>query len=148
VTEETTLWERVPVTDTFESWDGAKARHTSAVPIWAFVRLTKAHVRPAPVTAVTVMPADLASVEMNASSSSLAVVVEKEGDVMLVLELERSVDLTWSTAMAPHAGVVARRIRKMRGARASGGQTDNSSVAPGGGGSMGHSRFFQWMAEL
>jgi hypothetical protein len=38
------------------------------------------------------IPDDFASVEMKASNSSLADVVENEGELMLVLELERSTD--------------------------------------------------------
>src|SRR5208337_1936905 len=54
VIEATTLWEKVAVTATLESWAGANARHTSAVPIWAFVRRTRVQVSPPPLTPVTV----------------------------------------------------------------------------------------------
>jgi hypothetical protein len=54
------------------------------------------------------MPDEFASVEINANRSSLLEVVENEGDVMLVLEVERSVDLVWSTVIALHAGVVTK----------------------------------------
>jgi hypothetical protein len=92
VMEENTLCESVAVTVAPLNVVGANARQTSAVPNCAFVRVTKAHVRLAPVTWVTVIPADLASEEMKASRSSFADVVENEGDVMPVAALDRSVD--------------------------------------------------------
>jgi hypothetical protein len=70
-------------------------------------------VRLAPVTLVTVMPEDLASVATNASSSSLADAVENDGDVMFEAELDRLVETVTSVAMAHHAGAVAKRRRKM-----------------------------------
>ena len=56
----------------------------------AFVRLTNVHVRPAPVTLVTVVDAALTlSVETNASSSSLAAVVENAPDMSDVPSVDR-----------------------------------------------------------
>src|SRR5713226_728999 len=55
VSEEATLCERVAVTAAPERGDVAKARHTSDVPLCTFVRSTSAHVRPPPVTLVTVV---------------------------------------------------------------------------------------------
>jgi hypothetical protein len=63
------------------------------------------------------MPADFASVEMNASRSSLGAVVENDGDVMLEAELDLSVDLTWSMSMAAHAGAMAATVRNKPRAR-------------------------------
>jgi hypothetical protein len=80
-------------------------------------RCTNAQVRAAPVTPVTVMLADCASVEMNASRSSLGAVVENDGEVTLEAELDLSVDLTWSMAIAAHAGAMAARIRNKPRAR-------------------------------
>jgi hypothetical protein len=59
------------------------------------------------------MPAERASVEMNASSNSLVEVVENDGEVMLVPEVDRSVDFTTSRAMPLQAGVVATKKRKI-----------------------------------
>jgi len=146
VMEAATLCDKVAVTVTFASVEGAKARHTSAVPNCPFVRRTSAHVKPPPVTPA-VMPADLASLDINTSSSSLAAVVEKAGDVMVVLEVERSVDLTWSMAMAPHAGVVAAKIRNKPRARLIARRTDECSVATGRR-QHGLSCVFQWVSEL
>jgi hypothetical protein len=92
VMAETTLCESVAVTVAALNVVGAKARQTSAVPNCAFVRVMNAHVKLAPVTRVTVIPADFASEEMKASRSSFADVVENDGDVMLVAALDRFVD--------------------------------------------------------
>src|SRR5947209_4454543 len=58
------------------------------------------------------MPADFASVATNASNNSFDAAVENDGEVMLVLELDRSVDFTTSVAIAPDAGIAARQIRR------------------------------------
>jgi hypothetical protein len=113
VIEAATLWEIVAFTVTLDSFFGAKARQISAVPSCTFVRRTKTHVSPAPLTPVTVTLADLASVAMNASSNSFAEVVENDGDVMLVLELDESVDTLISVAIEPHAGMAARRKSRL-----------------------------------
>ncbi len=94
VIEAATLCDRVARTVTFARAEGAKARHISAVPSCRFALRTRAHVRLAPLTPVTVIPDELESVEMKASKSSLPAEVENAGEVMLVLALERSVDLT------------------------------------------------------
>ena len=73
---ETTLCERFAVTDTLVSAFAANALQISAVPNWVFVRTTKFHVNPAPVTLVTVMFEDKASVLTNASINSLPSAVE------------------------------------------------------------------------
>jgi hypothetical protein len=92
VIEAATLCDSVAWTVAFTSVVPAKALQTSAVPNWALVRRTKAHVSPPPETPLTMIPDDFASVEMKASSSSLAEVVEKEGEVTPALEPERSTD--------------------------------------------------------
>ena len=68
------------------------ARQISAVPFCAFVRRTRAHVRPPPLIPVTVvvgvpvaLPADT-----NARINSLATVVENAGLAMVVLYVERA----------------------------------------------------------
>ena len=55
VIDETTLCERVAVTETLLNVDGAKARQISEEPLCALVRTTRTQVRPAPVTPVTVV---------------------------------------------------------------------------------------------
>jgi hypothetical protein len=92
VIEAATLCDSVAFTLAFTSATPAKALQTSAVPNCALVRRTNAHVSPPPDTPLTMIPDDFASVEMKASNSSLADVVENEGELMLVLELERSMD--------------------------------------------------------
>jgi hypothetical protein len=92
VIEAATLCDSVALTLAFTSAAPAKALQTSAVPNCALVRRTNAHVSPPPDTSLTMIPDDFASVEMKASNSSLADVVENEGKLMLVLELERSMD--------------------------------------------------------
>jgi hypothetical protein len=92
VIEAATLCDSVAWTVAFTSAAPAKALQTSAVPNCPLVRRTKAHVNPPPETPLTMIPDDFASVEMKASRSSLADVVENEGEVMLALEVERSTD--------------------------------------------------------
>jgi hypothetical protein len=70
-------------------------------------------VRLAPVTPVTDIPEDFASVATNASNSSLTETVENEGDVRLEPELDRLVETITSVAIAHHAGIVETRRRKM-----------------------------------
>jgi hypothetical protein len=110
VMEAAALCDKFAVTLTLERVPGAKARQISAVPSCALVRLTKAQVRPAPVTLVTVMPLDVPSLEINASSNSLPALVENDGEVMLAAELDLSVDLIWSMAIALHAGIAGVQI--------------------------------------
>jgi hypothetical protein len=109
VMDAATLCDRVALTVTAESEAEAKARQISAVPIWPFVRLTSAQVTPAPLTPVTLMPEELASVETNASSSSFPDFVENEGEVMLVLWLERSVEVIVSVARAANADCASKK---------------------------------------
>jgi hypothetical protein len=85
--EAATLWERLAVTLTRESTDRAKPRQISAVPNCALARRTSAHVRPAPLTPVTLTPADLASVAMKARSNSLLEEVLKEGVAMVLADV-------------------------------------------------------------
>jgi hypothetical protein len=94
VMEAAALCERLAFTLTLDRAEVANARHISAVPSCKLARCTNAQVSPAPLTPVTAMPEEFASVEMNASKSSLPVAVEKVGEVILTLALERSVDFT------------------------------------------------------
>src|SRR5262249_20283657 len=96
-----TLWERFAVTLTLESADEAKARQISAVPICAFERWTRTQVRLPPVTPVTVVPAELPSVAINASSSSFPAVVEKDWLLIWLLEVDESPVATASMVIAP-----------------------------------------------
>jgi hypothetical protein len=146
VMEAGTLCDSVAFTLTLDRVAEAKARQISAVPRCVLVRQTSAQVWLAPVTPVTVMPDELAPVDTNASSNSLVAVVENEGDVMLVLELELSVDLTWSMVMAPHAGAVAAKIRNKPRARLNARRTYGCPVAAEESGNMGTTRLFQWAA--
>jgi len=98
VMDAATLWERVAVTEALVRTAGAKARQISAVPSCVLVRLTSDQVRLPPVTPVTVMPAVMASAEMNASSNSFAAAVVKVGDAMVVADELRSVETFWSIA--------------------------------------------------
>src|SRR5512136_1057360 len=75
--------ENVAVAVTFERTEGANARHISAVPPCAFVRRTRFQVRPAPLTPLTVKLDWSASLEINASTSSLPVTVAKAPLVMV-----------------------------------------------------------------
>jgi hypothetical protein len=85
VMDEATLCDNVAVTVTPLNADGANARQISAVPNCTLVRWTSTHVRPPPVTLVTVVLGDVAlSVEINARSSSFPDAVEKTG-VLTVL---------------------------------------------------------------
>jgi hypothetical protein len=102
--EETTFCERVAVTDALLIGLGANARHISDVPICVFVRFTKVQVRPAPVTLVTVIFAELASVAIIAKISSLPTVVDKAPLVTLVDELVVSVLIRASIATLPAGG--------------------------------------------
>jgi hypothetical protein len=54
----------------------------------------------------------LASVAINASNSSFPLLVENAAEVMLLLELDRSVDAIASVARAPKAGAVIRKTAK------------------------------------
>ena len=109
VIDAATLCDKVAFTVTADSKAGAKALQISAVPSWAFVRLTSAHVTPPPLTPVTVMPEELASVAINASRSSFPDFVEND-DVMLLLALDRSVEVIASVARAPNAGAMRRKM--------------------------------------
>jgi hypothetical protein len=92
VIEAATLFASVAVTDTPLRVVGEKARQISAVPNCELVRITRAHVRPAPLTPVTVMFAVVASVATKAKSNSLGLVVEKVGDAIVVALELRSVE--------------------------------------------------------
>jgi len=99
VIEAATLCERVALTDAPLRVVVLNARQISAVPNWVLVRRTSVQVRVPPValaTALTVTPAVLASVAMNASSNSFAFVVVNVGEVMVVDDVLRSVETVWS----------------------------------------------------
>lgn len=96
--EAPTLCESAAVTATLVNVVGAKALQISAVPSCTFVRFTKDQVRPAPVTPVTVILAEAASVATKANSNSLGFVVEKVGDAIVVDFELRSVDTVLSIA--------------------------------------------------
>lgn len=98
VMEAGTLRASLATTETFVTVAGANARQISAVPSCALVRLTSDHVKPAPVTLVTVILDALASVAIKASSNSFALAVEKLGDVMLEPEVPRSFETVLSIA--------------------------------------------------
>jgi hypothetical protein len=102
--DETTFCERVAVTDALLIGLGAKARQISDVPICVFVRLTRAHVNPAPVTLVTVMFAAEASVAIIAKINSFPTVVDKVPLVTLVEEFVASVAMSASIATVPAGG--------------------------------------------
>ena len=87
VMEEMTDWERVAVTVTRLKTEGANARHISAVPSCWLARCTRDQLSPAPRTPLTVTPGRVPSVAINASSSSLAFVVEKV-DVAVVADAD------------------------------------------------------------
>lgn len=77
VSDETTLCESAAVTVMLLSVDGAKARQISDVPLCLLERRTSVHVKPPPVTLVTVvLDPEEKSVATNAKRSSLAAVVE------------------------------------------------------------------------
>jgi hypothetical protein len=89
--EAATFWDRVAVTDTLFREALAKALHISEVPFWAFVRTARTHVSPAPDTLRTVVLGwETTFVAMKASSSSFPDFVEKEGDVIVALAVDRS----------------------------------------------------------
>ena len=58
------------------------------------------------------MPGDFASVAINASSSSLPDLVENAAEEMLLLALDRSLDVIASVARAPNAGAVIKKTAK------------------------------------
>ena len=76
--------ENVAVAVTLERTEAANARQISAVPPCVFVRTTIFQVRPPPATPVTVMFCCSASLEINASTSSLLATVEKAPLVIVV----------------------------------------------------------------
>jgi hypothetical protein len=85
VIEESTLCDNVAVTVAPLRVVLANARQISAVPAWTLVLCTNTHVRPAPVTCVTVVLAVCTlSAEMKASNSSFADVVENAGVATVV----------------------------------------------------------------
>jgi hypothetical protein len=112
VIDAATLCDSVAVTVAAEITPGAKARQISDVPSCEFVRLTSAQLIPAPFTPVTVIPDELASVAINASSNSFPAVVENAADEMVVLEVDRSVDAIASVARAPNAGADTKETAK------------------------------------
>jgi hypothetical protein len=80
----------------------ANARQISAPPGCAFVRFTKAQVKPPPVTPVTVRPPDATeSAETKANNNSFGAVVENAGVVTDVFAEVRSVDVEMSIANCP-----------------------------------------------
>ena len=94
------LDDSVAVTVALVSTAGAKARHTSAVPICVLVRRTSAQVSPPPAILETVVlvPEVGPSVEMKASKSSLAAAVVKAGLAMVAALVLRSVETVLSMA--------------------------------------------------
>ena len=58
------------------------------------------------------MPGDFASVAINASSSSLPDLVENAAEEMLLLALDRSLDVIASVARAPNAGAAIKKTAK------------------------------------
>jgi hypothetical protein len=72
----------VAVTVTLLSVAGAKARQISAVPLWVFVRRTRTHGTPAPVTELTVAAPLAGPVATKASRSSFDIEVESGGEVI------------------------------------------------------------------
>ena len=98
VMEAETLCDRVAVTVALVTIAGAKARQISDVPSWVLVRFTIVQVRLPPVMLETVIPAPVASLETNASSNSLALVVVNAGETRLVLAVLRSVEAVLSIA--------------------------------------------------
>jgi len=107
VIDAATLWDKLALTVARERVDGANARHISAVPNCAFVRCTRAQLRPAPVTALTRMPEEFASVAMNASSSWFGERVEKAG--LAMVEPEPSAETLASMPIALQSRVEANR---------------------------------------
>jgi hypothetical protein len=84
VRDDVLFFERVAVTETLLNAAGANARQISEVPRCTFVWTTRTQVRPAPVTLFTTMCCPpTSSVEMNASNSSLADIVENTGEITL-----------------------------------------------------------------
>jgi hypothetical protein len=112
VIDAATLCDRVAVTVAEEINPGANARQISEVPSCEFVRLTSAQLTPAPLTPVTVIPDEFASVAINASNNSLPDLVENPAEVMLLAALDRSVDAITSVASAPNAGADIRKTAK------------------------------------
>src|SRR6185312_14390749 len=113
VIEAATDWDRLAVTVALATVDAAKARQISEVPICVLARLTNVQVRPPPLTLVTVIPADCASVATNASRSSFAEVVENAWLVMVLLVPEESPLATASIVMAPQEGTHASRTSRL-----------------------------------
>jgi hypothetical protein len=88
VIEETTDWERLAVTFALLRTEEESARQISEVPDWAFVRTTRVHVKPAPVTLWTeVLGVVVLSAVMKASKSSCPEAVVNAG-VVTVFEPE------------------------------------------------------------
>jgi hypothetical protein len=89
-----------------------KAPQISASPGCAFVRFTRAQVKPPPVTLLTVIPPERPeSDDTNASNSSLGAVVENAGLVTVVPADVRSVEVKVSIANdAGGGGVVTTRL--------------------------------------
>src|SRR5262252_1079602 len=99
VIEAATDCDNVAVTLTLDSVVGANARQISEEPFCTFVRCTRTQVRPAPVMPVTVVLLPVRqSAEMNASSSSLAEVVENAPLTSVVALVDRFTDFTASIA--------------------------------------------------
>jgi hypothetical protein len=106
VIEAATERDNVAVTVAFASVAGANARQISDVPACALALATKAHAKPPPATAVTVvLPVAAPSVATNARRSSLPAAVENAGLAIVVLDVDRPVVLFTSTAIAAEATV-------------------------------------------
>ena len=85
VSEDWTFCASVAVIVAFVTAVAANARQTSLVPRCVLVRRTSCHVSPAPLTAVTVLPAAVSSAATNARNSSLPDFVDTLGDTTVVL---------------------------------------------------------------
>jgi hypothetical protein len=94
-----TLWLSAAVTVTLALVVVENARQISAVPNWVFVRRTNCHVRLAPVTLDTDAVPETLSEAMKARNSSFGAVVEKAGEVMVVLVFDRPVVTVASIAI-------------------------------------------------
>ena len=92
------ICDRLARTETFDSVPAENARQISAVPCCVLVRRTSDHVRPPPLTPVTVTPEKIPLVETTASSSSFVLVVLKAGEVTFIIKPLLSVEAVLSIA--------------------------------------------------
>ena len=102
--DETTFCDSVAAADPFVTGLAAKARHISELPSCVFVRCTRVHVSPAPVTPVTVVFEDNASVDTSASTSSFPTKVENVPLVIVVDAAAWSFATNASIARLPGGG--------------------------------------------